>query len=665
MRGDSFRKKSTFKKGQAAHNKGQTRDKVHNSVSTEVSWRRPSKEEYKKLTKPTSEGGHCTTDVDGKIGSERFLRPLVSEKQPIDFYKNSEVDRPEMDTYKVLHTLSLEYLLNEAIRGHKTLNPGCTGNLLFDEQRETKIGVCWKESFKCDLCTFTSNVEKLYKEVENTGKSKRGRKTAAPNMALQAGLMTTGVGNTGFRNILLHMNMAAPSMSSMQRLSNQASALIVEDNERDMQTRRKALRADNMAKGFDADSPIAVEFDTRYNNPLNSGAGRTPFQPGTQSVSTACENMSPEKQIIGINIKNKLCKTAQLLRNQGKSISCPNHPGHCSANISLDTSIGDEFTWCKETFEHMGRDEDPLKYKFITTDLDSRSGEALKTVASNSGVDTVNLKCTRHLAQSQRRRTGNSKWSVNMFPAKTGTTKDSLQRQFSYNLARRCTKEFNLCYNDKEGNITKIKRKLTYVRDAIIECYKDNHKLCRKFSYACSGKKKGLWLRSFLPHGTCLNMDGDDEVTLRELIDLRLGRKAIECTKLNTNTQKCESVNRAYSRTNPKNITWSRNLFGRLHTAANMLNHGFANSTVKRLEALGAPLTPGTRVIRQLQSIQKRTQYQREYKKSLKYKYSRAQSRIKLFRLHRNVTHVKRATTYKRDCEIFKFRMDHTYAKKS
>lgn len=464
------------------------------------------------------------------------------------------------------------------------------------------------------------------------------------------------------------MNIAAPCISSMQRLSYQASSAIVEANEKDMQTRRMDLRNLNVTKGMDANHPICVESDCRYNNPLNSGGGRTPFQPGTQCVYTVCENNTPHKQVIGVNIKNKLCKTAQLLQKQGEPGLCPNHPGHCTANISMDTSIGDEFSWCKETFDSMGKDRDPLKVKYLTTDLDSRAGEALKSVASQSGVDTVNLKCTRHLSQSQRRRVANTKWSAGMFPSKTVIGKESMKRQFAYNMSRRCTKEFNKCYHQHEGNLIKVKRKLTYVTDAIVNCYRGNHGSCKKHSYACGGKFKNLWPISFLPHGLSLQINGQDETRLRELIGLRLGVKAVEMTKFNTNTQKCESVNRAFSRTNPKNITWSRTVSGRIHTAVHMLNSGFANSTVKRLEAVGAPLSRGTRVIQQLKTVQRRTQYYRDYKKTLKYKYSRAQSRYKLYRLHKNVTSVKKPRTYKRDCEISKVQnhsMDHSYSKRA
>ena len=58
-----------------------------------------------------------------------------------------------------------------------------------------------------------------------------------------------------------------------------------------------------------------------------------------------------------------------------------------------------------------------------------------------------------------------------MFPAVPGTSKEKIQRQFAYNISRRCTKEFTLCYDDQSGDLSKIRRKLTYVTNVLIECY--------------------------------------------------------------------------------------------------------------------------------------------------------------------------------------------------
>jgi hypothetical protein len=58
----------------------------------------------------------------------------------------------------------------------------------------------------------------------------------------------------------------------------------VQVNETDMQERRQKLLNLNKIRGFDQSHPISVSGDARYNNRLESGVGKTPFQPATQSV---------------------------------------------------------------------------------------------------------------------------------------------------------------------------------------------------------------------------------------------------------------------------------------------------------------------------------------------------------------------------------------------
>ncbi|KAH3847051.1 hypothetical protein DPMN_089363 [Dreissena polymorpha] len=55
-----------------------------------------------------------------------------------------------------------------------------------------------------------------------------------------------------------------------------------------------------------------------------------------------CENNTKKKQIVGVLVANKLCRSSSMLRNKGQSVQCPNHRGHCSANVSEREPIGDE-----------------------------------------------------------------------------------------------------------------------------------------------------------------------------------------------------------------------------------------------------------------------------------------------------------------------------------
>ena len=128
-----------------------------------------------------------------------------------------------------------------------------------------------------------------------------------------------------------------PSCSAMQNAGIYDSKTTVQVNETDMQERRQ-----NKIRGFDESHPISVSGDARYNNRLESGVGKTPFQPATQSVYCISENETHNKDIICVNIDNMLCDTAQLMRAKGRNVKCPNHRGICTANLDRTDVIGNE-----------------------------------------------------------------------------------------------------------------------------------------------------------------------------------------------------------------------------------------------------------------------------------------------------------------------------------
>ena len=666
MKGKKKCMRTTFKKGNVPHNKGKKNDSdCQDHTGTEekkVEWKRLPRDIYENM-RPDKLASQNNDNVEVSV---KLLRPAAKRDDFVDRYDKTVHSRANMESYRILHTKMIENLWNRAIREHSTYHPQCQGSLIFDEKKEKKFGLAWKEALTCTSCTYLSRQEKLYREVQS---KTSGPNPATLNVAAQAGLMTTGTGNTGLRNILLHMNIPAPSKSSMQVRANTVNDAVTKLNQSDMKAHRAEIVKINTDLGLTKDTPIMMEADCRYNNPIQSASGKTPFQPGTQCVFTVCENESVNKKIIGVNIKNKHCKLGEAHARRMKSSVrlCPNHPGKCTANLAIDGTIGDEYTWCKETFEQFNNDEIPLRASYLTTDLDSRAGQAVNDSKCKFSTKCVNLKCSRHLSQSQRRRIAKAVWSRQMFPCKKKEEQLSMQRQFAYNLSRRCTKEYNLCYTEHCGNINGIKRKLEHVGNAIISCVQGDHSLCKKHSYACSGYGNKVWKLTFLKKGQKIMPTKGDLEKLQSLIWYRIGKKAVDATKFNTSTQKTESVNRSYSRTNPKNITWTRNVDGRIHTAVHMLNRGFANSTIQRLEFLGTPLTPGSLPIKQLRSISNEQIYHRKYHCSLKYKARCAEKRYKLEYLHRRKQKEKKTkVSYKRDCESKKLQSkpDHTYSKK-
>ena len=133
-----------------------------------------------------------------------------------------------------------------------------------------------------------------------------------------------------------------PSCSATQSAGIYVSKTTVQVNETDMQERRQKLLTLNKICGFDESHPISVSGDARYNNRLESGVGKTPFQPAIQSVYCISENEMPNKDIICVSIDNMLCDTAQLMRAKGRNVKCPNHRGICTANLDRTDVIGNE-----------------------------------------------------------------------------------------------------------------------------------------------------------------------------------------------------------------------------------------------------------------------------------------------------------------------------------
>jgi hypothetical protein len=81
----------------------------------------------------------------------------------------------------------------------------------------------------------------------------------------------------------------------MQNAGIYVSKATVQVNETDIQERRLKLLNLNKIRGFNESHPISVSGDARYNNRLESGVGKTTFQPATQSVYCISENETPNK----------------------------------------------------------------------------------------------------------------------------------------------------------------------------------------------------------------------------------------------------------------------------------------------------------------------------------------------------------------------------------
>ena len=239
------------------------------------------------------------SDVHGQSMDKVILRP---RKATLDV--GDEYGEPPKDAVDVNHILDMrktQELWQDAIAGHA--HRDCQEKLEWDMDAEKQWGLMWKERIKCTMCDYKTRLYKVYKEAEVPA-GHRGPRRAAANIGLQTGLMTTMISNKAFCNILLSINIPSPNYAGMQSNSNSAGKAIIDLNKSSMRRLRSHLKDLKELKGESRDAPMRIEGDGRFNNPLSSSAGKTPFQAATQSTYTVCEGETKSRKIIGLSCMN-------------------------------------------------------------------------------------------------------------------------------------------------------------------------------------------------------------------------------------------------------------------------------------------------------------------------------------------------------------------------
>ena len=580
------------------------------------------------------------TDSAGNPGTMRFMRPTPN--LPEDLKLENEKD----EGYKILHTGKLLEMFNVFYQEHFQNSPLCSMLCSLNNDMCQKWGLSWRLGLKCINCGFIGSKTKVY--VESDKRTQRGQKYSTVNLGIHVGLQSSPLGVEGLRTVLLSSGIPVPSVSSMQKAGIYVSDTTAELNEQDMKERRKKLVQLNVIRGFGPSHPTSLSGDGRYNNRLESGVERTPRQPATQSVYLLTENETPNKDIICVNIDNMLCDTAKILRSKGQTVTCPNHPGRCTANIKETDLIGDEGRSAERCALKMAKDEIPLIVAHFTSDGDSAASEGFgRGQRTHSKQRVENLRDTVHMGRSQRKVVKNVSFSTRMFPGKNKREKQKIQARFSLEVKNRCSAEVRSAHKQFSGDMQKIIRKLSFTTDSVVDCLTNKcGRLCQKHSFVCSGRKKRAWKAKFLPPGSTLKPNNEDLRKLRECIQLRLGTNSLNKTRLNTNTQKNESANRTLTKTNPKFSTWTATLPGRIHGAVHMRNCGTDKSIQKRCVAVGAELSDPV-VNQQLKRIEDRNTYHKERKKTEQ--YMKRRSYLRKVRFNNMETATNSKNTYQKD----------------
>lgn len=340
---------------------------------------------------------------------------------------------------------------NSVFREHQQVSPMCLGFLQWDQHSEEQWGLGWRERAICNKCTYKSSMFNMFKEIVNKSP---GRKAADINRGLQVGLTQVSMGNAGLRKLLLSASIPAPSTKGMQKVSNKVCKEIIQENILDMRCRRQKLREINIARGNPPDI-IDVKGDGSYNNPLYSGVGKTPFQPATQVCYIQAENVTSKNDIIALTTKNKLC--SHRIQHQSDELNMTNKTCDCTANISMETNIGDEETWASECLLNLK--EDNFEVQNITTDPDTSSYRAAVNLYNEGITQTIpkNFIDTRHFSENHRQYIKRCQNLVDMMPGLTKAARQKMRDRFAIDLSKRCQVEFENAFNKLNRDTDRVK----------------------------------------------------------------------------------------------------------------------------------------------------------------------------------------------------------------
>lgn len=643
MRGKGImkKKKTFFKKGhtyfggkKAQIHVNDDLAEVNFSEKVEDSWApRLTKATFDKVASYRDDVLH-TVDADNRPGSVKLLRPKPNTATSLSesYLETDKDDRGEM---RLVDKEKNTDMWNQCIQEHSIQSSGCSVPQ-FHVADEIKKGICWKQQLACVKCGYTGKMHKLYEDIST---SRPGAKTAAPNLGLQVGLQESTCGNQKIRVILASANIPPPSKSGMQTNANTVGALTATLTSDSLKQRREDCKEINRLRGLSEKSPINIGIDVRYNSSVITERNKM-GQNASQAIGMAIEHQTDERKIVALDVRNQLCSKGKRLRKTSAQTTCPmKHPG-CTAN-TMTTEPLSEYKIGEEIGHMFARQNVFIRH--VTTDGDARSAQGVATAMTSAdpSCEVIRQADTTHLGQGQFRHLVKTKFSKDMFPGKNYQERTKQKKVFALDVKSRCFTVYNELHRHfkKYGrNMAEINERLPKTVDAILDCYAGNCRKCRGNFTACSGGKlDSWWAKSYYLSSVGidkLNISTEDRQKLKAIIEMKLSEESTALQKLNTNTNKNEAVNRGISASLPKNVNFSRNVLGRASAAVDRMNHGLGESMLRKLEAVGSPVTKGGYVARAIRGFQHQSIYHTMYKKRKDVKRRNLMNRARAIRQH-------------------------------
>ena len=486
----------------------------------------------------------------------------------------------------------------------------------------------------------------MFKEHEEPNQvKKRGRKFSTLNQAAGNALLTSSIGPNPFIDLMLKLGIDPGSTTSLQKHINRAA-----DALREVSKSNQAAEREKNSAGVGVSKGIAM--DTCYNNRIYSP--NTPFQAGTQAVTTVIDNDSGK--ILHVETSSKLCPVGERKRKKGDStFTCGTQNSHsgCTANLPKTASIGDEAKYAESSAMILKKSN--IKITSCTTDGDCSIMKGLQKVYK---PQIEQQRDRRHLKQALIRAISKTTFSSQMFMDSNKENKRKRQTRFAASIGQRCAAEVTAAINQTKHTLSAKEKKeqmsklMENIPKAIVSCYeKGKMHLCNRYSLVCSSQKRWDKIGLFPKDRNGFHMTIKDKETLKKcMLQTQFGKNAIELTYRGTSTQKVEATNRAYRAVNPKAVTSSRNWDARVQGRALFLNIGSYCATLRMLKQLGHDISSPVQTKLKARYIKDR--YMRKYKQLAETKQRRYKTKIWNFMLYDEKNIQKQGTTYNKRCDL-------------
>ena len=474
---------------------------------------------------------------------------------------------------RILSISEVFKMMNSVYIDHQQLSKCNSLHVVVDD--ETKNGLGWSYKVACKNCNFVSKTYDLFERCKLEGDRKpiHGPQAAVLNVSLAMALTDVSIGIQAFRYICCCLDIPPATKTNMHRHMCNTSDSIKQLNETDM---TKKLQLASQQNNSDDPSGLTVAGDGKYQS-RGKVAYNRPGQNASQAYMAFKELHTANKYIIGLVVENKLCWTGAFLKARGFDVKCPEGHEGCTSNLRRVEAFSERRM--AMVFAERLYIQD-YWISAITTDGDTKAC---------LGINDFYQSLEKH------------------FFAKKG----------------RCSLILNKLFDEHgraEDGIERIVQKLPDILHTTVECYAGNCSNCCEHSMVCSGEDDAQtwWEKSFylLPAGIQhLKMTENDKLIMLELLEIRLSEVAIKKIQTGHSTQSVESFNRSTTASMPKELNYSRNFEGRLHSAAHRSNNTIGESLKEKLRHL-TNTQLSENVVTQLDGITRESLRHRELQKS-------------------------------------------------